>query len=68
MPYYRPYHQAMLVHYSPPSYGRSSATSAFAAGDAVGAGTVIKGTCIFFPTFSNILCRNVFLHRKSRSR
>lgn len=42
MPYYNPYHQAMLVHYSPSSFGRS-ATSAFATGDAVGAGSLVKG-------------------------
>lgn len=42
MPYHSPYHQAMLVHYAPPSYGRSSGTSAFAAGDAVAAGTIVK--------------------------
>lgn len=44
MPYYSPYHQAMLVHYAPPSHGRSAGTSAFAAGDAVAAGTIVKGS------------------------
>lgn len=43
MPHYSPYHQAMLVHYAPPSYGRSAGTSAFAAGDAVAAGTIVRG-------------------------
>lgn len=43
MPYYNPYQQAMLVHYSPPSYGRSAGTSAFATGDTVAAGTLVRG-------------------------
>lgn len=42
MPYYNPY-QSMLVHYSPQSAGRSSSTSAFAAGDTVAAGSVVRG-------------------------
>lgn len=46
MPYYNPYHQAMLVHYSPPSFGRSAGTSAFATGDTVAAGTLVKGVKI----------------------
>lgn len=40
MPYYNPY-QTMLMHYAPK--GRSASTSAFASGDAVAAGTVIRG-------------------------
>lgn len=54
MPYYHPYHQAMLVHYSPQSGGRSSGSSAFAAGDAIAAGTVVKGTFDTFDTFRSI--------------
>lgn len=42
MPYYNP-HQAMLMHYSPQSGGRSSSTSAFATGDTVAAGSVVRG-------------------------
>ncbi|XP_055322345.1 uncharacterized protein LOC129578189 [Sitodiplosis mosellana] len=49
MPYYNPYHQAMLVHYAPPSYGRSAGTSAFAQGDVVAAGTIVKESRI--PTY-----------------
>lgn len=40
MPYYNPY-QTMLMHYMPQS--RSASTSAFASGDAVAAGTIIRG-------------------------
>lgn len=39
MPYYNPY-QTMLMHYMPSS--RSASTSAFASGDAVAAGTIIR--------------------------
>lgn len=42
MPYYNPY-QTMLVQYSPQSPGRTSSTSAFASGDAVAAGSVMRG-------------------------
>ncbi|XP_031638846.1 uncharacterized protein LOC116350966 [Contarinia nasturtii] len=43
MPYYHPYHQAMFVHYAPSQYGRSAgSTSAFALGDSIAAGTVVR--------------------------
>lgn len=73
MPYYSPYHQAMLVHYAPPSYGRSAGTSAFAAGDAVAAGTIVRGGLIktHYPiqyiTISLLFCFT-FSHRKSYSK
>lgn len=59
MPYYNPYHQAMLVHYSPHSAGRSSGTSAFAAGDAVAAGTVVKGIYSIISTYFRSRSRRI---------
>lgn len=53
MPYYNPYQEAMLVHYSP-SFGRSvGASSAFASGDAVAAGTLLRGKSYRYPLFFN---------------
>lgn len=43
MPYYNPYQQAMLVHYSQQPGRSASATSAFASGDAIAAGTYLRG-------------------------
>lgn len=39
MPYYNPY-QTMMMHYMP--QGRTASTSAFASGDAVAAGTIVR--------------------------
>lgn len=56
----------MLMHYMP--HGRSASTSAFASGDAVAAGTIIRGILIkdsfCFAKMSEI---NVFITRKSSS-
>lgn len=66
MPYYNPY-QTMLMHYMP--HSRSASTSAFASGDAVAAGTIIRGILMkyllfFFAEISEV---DVFITRKSSS-
>lgn len=51
----------MLVQYSPQSPGRSSSTSAFASGDAVAAGSVMRGSLLHYNCVNETKKENISL-------